>query len=721
MMLAPGAPAGTVVRRDGARLPASALNVAERVDPGEHRVTASAPGFATVETTVTLGKREKRVVVLELKPAAPAAPPPPAAPPAGTNGLRLGAFISGGVGLAGLVVGSVLGGLALAKQPAIHDHCRDEAPGVAVCDPTGKAARTSGVGCPSMAAPPPPSDPPPALVPAWLPALVAVVVSPAFLVKVKDYDVWWHLATGRWIIEHRALPTTDPFAYTMVDKPWHFVNGLAELILYAAYRAGGENGLVLLKPLFAILTLTCVGLCLREVRAARGTVIALVAATAFLVHARFTIERPMIMGAALLAGCQLAILRSHERRDRSHLVFLVALPLWPLVHGTALLGLAQLGALLVAALVAQAPRRRVVEIAGTLAACLVLSALLPWWRGLYYTAAGLGGGATATSFTAEWRTGMEALVDRVGHWSVLAGAVAGGLLMVRRNASLLVLSVAGAALSFQFARNAYEAMILAMPAFACAVEALSASLQRGGSALFARALAPITALAICVVQLVLAPVRTIGGPFGFGVYRTPFPYDTLVTLRRLPVHRLINGFPIGGFLIWENGPWGVYSDGRTVALYGEEDVKRLFLPMLESAEALTAAADRWSAVYGLDENLSIPFQWMMVSPDWVPVHLGIGTSLFVRRTHLAALPPDVKPLPLVRFTEDARWTRGFYAGILRDPELRAQLSREFAEAARRGPESPILVGVVGAVATLDVAYALGLEATLMQARGAGEH
>ena len=24
-------------------------------------------------------------------------------------------------------------------------------------------------------------------------------------------DVWWHLMTGRWILEHRAFPGADPF------------------------------------------------------------------------------------------------------------------------------------------------------------------------------------------------------------------------------------------------------------------------------------------------------------------------------------------------------------------------------------------------------------------------------------------------------------------------------------------------------------------------------
>lgn len=560
-------------------------------------------------------------------------------------------------------------------------------------------------------------SPPPRPVSRRLPALVALALSPAFLVKLKDYDLWWHLAAGRWIAAHHALPRADPFTYTMAGKPWHFVNGLAEIILYGAYRLGGETALVLLKPLFAFLTLTLLGLCLREIKASRGALIALLIATAVLVHARYTLARPMIMGAALLAGCLLAVLRSHARRDRAYLVFLIALPIWPLVHGTALLGIGVLGALLAAEIAARAPRRRVAEIAGALALCLALSALLPWWRGLYFTALGLGGRVTATTFTAEWETGMEGLGARAGHWIIIALALAGGALYLRRNATLLLLALAGALLSYQYSRNAYEAVLLSLPAAAVALDALAQSLRARGSLVLAGAAPGLVAALACAVQLALAPARTIGGPLGIGVVRRPFPFDTLATLRRLPVHRLINGFPIGGYLIWQDTPYGVYADGRTVALYGEDDVQRLFMPMLKSAEALTAAARQWDAAYGLDQNLSIPFQWMMVSRDWIPVHLGAGTSLFVRADHAAELPPDLAPLPLLRFTEDARWTRGFYAGILKDPALRADLSAQFAEAARRGPESPVLVEIIRAVAPLDEPYALGLEAALMKARG----
>ena len=37
---------------------------------------------------------------------------------------------------------------------------------------------------------------------------------------VADNDIWWHLATGRWILHHFAIPQTDPFSAFGFGKPW---------------------------------------------------------------------------------------------------------------------------------------------------------------------------------------------------------------------------------------------------------------------------------------------------------------------------------------------------------------------------------------------------------------------------------------------------------------------------------------------------------------------
>lgn len=150
--LPPGAPSGLVVKRDGIDLPPTAIGVAFPVDPGEHRVTTQAPGGAVLEHLVSVVKGEKKSVVLDLTPrAAPLPPPapkdeppieelstgytpPPAEPPHPTSdkGLRILAYVIGGLGAASLAVGGGLGIFALTRDAVLREHCSKT-----ICDQQG--------------------------------------------------------------------------------------------------------------------------------------------------------------------------------------------------------------------------------------------------------------------------------------------------------------------------------------------------------------------------------------------------------------------------------------------------------------------------------------------------------------------------------------------------------------------------------------------------------
>jgi hypothetical protein len=155
LVLPKGAPAGTVVQRDGTVMADAALGVGLPVDPGEHVVTTEAPGRPTREQRISIAKGEKKQLVLELAPApAPetaAAQSDKALPPekpARSDGRRYATYVIGGIGVAGLVLGGVMGGLALGKKGTVTDHCgsaiaqKDKA----ACDSIGfeavKAGRT---------------------------------------------------------------------------------------------------------------------------------------------------------------------------------------------------------------------------------------------------------------------------------------------------------------------------------------------------------------------------------------------------------------------------------------------------------------------------------------------------------------------------------------------------------------------------------------------------
>src|SRR6266513_612015 len=52
---------------------------------------------------------------------------------------------------------------------------------------------------------------------------ILVVIAGAAVGPIRSYDFFWHLATGRWIVEHHALPTFDPFTLAAAHVPW--ING----------------------------------------------------------------------------------------------------------------------------------------------------------------------------------------------------------------------------------------------------------------------------------------------------------------------------------------------------------------------------------------------------------------------------------------------------------------------------------------------------------------
>jgi tetratricopeptide (TPR) repeat protein len=64
----------------------------------------------------------------------------------------------------------------------------------------------------------------------------------AGLHTVSDSDLGWHLATGRWVVEHRQIPRTDVLTFTSAGKPWAYPP-FAGVILYLVYCLGGYSAL----------------------------------------------------------------------------------------------------------------------------------------------------------------------------------------------------------------------------------------------------------------------------------------------------------------------------------------------------------------------------------------------------------------------------------------------------------------------------------------------
>jgi len=75
------------------------------------------------------------------------------------------------------------------------------------------------------------------LTPAILPILAAT--------PVHDPDIWWHLATGRWIWQHGAVPHYDPFHIGANPAEWVAYSWLYDVGIYTLYLRLGLQGLFL--------------------------------------------------------------------------------------------------------------------------------------------------------------------------------------------------------------------------------------------------------------------------------------------------------------------------------------------------------------------------------------------------------------------------------------------------------------------------------------------
>ena len=65
-------------------------------------------------------------------------------------------------------------------------------------------------------------------------------------------DIWWHLATGRYLFHTHHIPKQDVFSWTMAGHPWINHEWLFDVLSYISYSIGGFSGLVAVKVILIL-------------------------------------------------------------------------------------------------------------------------------------------------------------------------------------------------------------------------------------------------------------------------------------------------------------------------------------------------------------------------------------------------------------------------------------------------------------------------------------
>jgi hypothetical protein len=160
---------------------------------------------------------------------------------------------------------------------------------------------------------------------------------------VGSDDHWWHMLTGRYLLEQGVVPVTDPFSFTFGGKPWVNWEWLSGLLMTVAWDRLGPRGLVLVRFVAVMTTALVLWWHHRSADPKGGapsrTASLLIIGLALLVIFGRVSDRPHLLALPLLAATHLASTMAARRRHTSAVAIVFALiALWVLVHPSWLLG-----------------------------------------------------------------------------------------------------------------------------------------------------------------------------------------------------------------------------------------------------------------------------------------------------------------------------------------------------------------------------------------------
>jgi hypothetical protein len=409
---------------------------------------------------------------------------------------------------------------------------------------------------------------------------------------LKDGDTYWHIAVGRFIIDHRAIPFRDPFSYTMAGTLWSSHEWLSEIVLAFVYDAMGWRGVIMLTALCAAIAFAVLA---RTLLRFLEPIYAIPAVIAALPMAH-VLARPHSLALPLLtlwvAG--LVAARAQERPPSKWM--LAAMVLWANLHGGFTLGLV-LAALFAAEAVLSAStstRRTVLGQWGVFGSLGLLAcmATADGPSGLYFTAHVVSADVSMR-WIDEWQSLNFQSFQPMELW--LFGALFGGLsLGIRlpwtRVAMLLMLIHLGLAhVRFVELTGLLGPLIIAAP-LGSELRRLALDTRLG----LRTGAASIPASPTATAALALAGLAITYVSATSPLQRTDdraTPASALAAVKELHLGgNVFNAYQFGGYLIFQGIP--LFIDSRS-DMYGDEFLKTFVEATMLEDQTLPALLDRY--------------------------------------------------------------------------------------------------------------------------------
>ena len=430
---------------------------------------------------------------------------------------------------------------------------------------------------------------------------------------LNDPDSYSHIAIGRWIMAHRAVPASDPFSFSMHGAPWISFEWLSEVIDAAAYALSGWAGVVALAAAaIALAVALLTRFLLRELSPMPALLMVMAAVTLLAPH---MLARPHVLTLPIMVAWAAALVRCMDHRAPPPYWALPLLVLWANLHGSVVLALGLIGPAVLEGLLdekrSEWPRallRWLPFTALAVAACC----LTPYGPGPLLIPLTTLSAGHALNWISEWRP------QDFGHVGSFELLLLAGIFALSRGVTLPVVRALVVLGLIHFAlaqvRNA-DLLAMLAPLYLAAPLARQLGGQIGDDTAGSARSVNLAALAVMIVATGLALGRDV----------RPAPHNTpeaaVASAGLAKAGPVLNDYSFGGYLIFAGIP--TFIDGRSelyggpfigrynrdVSLADLRDFLRLLdqykfdATLLEPGTPAVALLDRlpdWQRVYGDD-------------------------------------------------------------------------------------------------------------------------
>lgn len=406
-----------------------------------------------------------------------------------------------------------------------------------------------------------------------------IVVFKSLCLKLYDPDLWWHLASGRYMVQHGQVLRTDVFSFTLAGTPWINFEWLSQIALYGIFLAGGVRAVFGLKIILSLSALAWLALSLRSA-GARGIWQGILLGIGFLVLRPRLLERTELVTLNLLPITIWLFLEMRGGRGRKIFPWILGglMVLWCNLHGGFVYGLGIAVLFAIGGRWAKEPGPVCQAFERTLTIMLAAALINPYGPRLsgviFDHLEQLGQGP---SLIQEWSA--PSFQGLPFFWALLAGAAVALFLAVLRREplarfwgpSMVCFGMWGAF----FYRNSALFVFVAAPFIAEAAPRLwPRQLETKRAAVWAW---------VAAVALLFGQAHSLSRPVPRDpVFWNHFPRGASQFIRDQNLSgRVFNSYEFGGYLEWALPDRLVFADGRY-----------LFYPLLREQSQLNEALER---------------------------------------------------------------------------------------------------------------------------------